>query len=186
MEFEKTNLDLVLVLKEYLKNKKIILFRFPRELSLSLIDTLSFDSNEIKEIKIKDSNTIHCVYNDTILDSNVFGLLIPVNGYNTYEIYQNFYFAGQCTIIITENVSETSFMSSDVSIAKQVPESLQMRSNSGFENSFEYTGMSNLNKQCKNNSVLYKETYLQNVVSKKHVYDCESDNKMKKIKYKKK
>ncbi|CCJ31203.1 unnamed protein product [Pneumocystis jirovecii] len=150
MEFEKTNLDLVLVLKEYLKNKKIILFRFPRELSLSLIDTLSFDSNEIKEIKIKDSNTIHCVYNDTILDN------------------QNFYFAGQCTIIITENVSETSFMSSDVSIAKQVPESLQMRSNSGFENSFEYTGMSNLNKQCKNNSVLYKETYLQNVVSKKH------------------
>ncbi|KAG5513597.1 hypothetical protein PMAC_001029 [Pneumocystis sp. 'macacae'] len=159
MKFEKIDsLDSVLISKEYLQNKKIILFRFPRDLSLSLIDTLSFDSREVKEIKIKNSNKTHCIYNDTIMDNSAFGLLVPINGYNTYEIYQNFYFFGQCTISIMENVSESSFINSNVSFIKHVSESLQMKFNSyGFEDTLKYTGMSDSNKQGKNKLILYKE-----------------------------
>ncbi|KAG4303957.1 hypothetical protein PORY_002610 [Pneumocystis oryctolagi] len=180
-------LQSVLTSKEYLQNKKIVLFRFPLELPLSSISTLSFNSKEIKEIKIENSNGIYCSYNDTMLNSDSFGLLFPIAGSNKYEICQNFHFAGQCTIVLVEEISKTSFITPQIPFVKQIPEDLQMRFKPyGFEDSYKHISISDLNTKCKNNSSQDEDVYFGSIVPEKHKYECEgNDKRKKKAKYKK-
>ncbi|QSL64788.1 hypothetical protein MERGE_002090 [Pneumocystis wakefieldiae] len=119
IDFEQTDLlQRKLVSKEYFHKKKIILLRFPQELTLSSIDALIFDSNKIKEIRIGGSDYIYSSYNETIMD-NSFGLIFSSNGSNIYEIYQNFHFADQTTVTVMERIPEISHIASNTPSLKR-------------------------------------------------------------------
>ncbi|KAG5439952.1 hypothetical protein PCANB_000234 [Pneumocystis canis] len=185
-------LQSVSISKEYLQNKKIILLRFPRELSISSVDTLLFDSKEIKGIRIRGSDEIYCTYNNTELHTNTFGLLLPLNGSDLYEIYnQKNYFAGQCTITVAEKPSEVLFINPKVPFVKNIPEGLRMRFKPyGFKDNHEYIEIFDSDIESKSNLFQHVENvHLKSTAPKKHTYnDCQDDNKRKKIKvkYKKK
>ncbi|KAG4303601.1 hypothetical protein PCK1_000119 [Pneumocystis canis] len=172
-------LQSVSISKEYLQNKKIILLRFPRELSISSVDTLLFDSKEIKGIRIRGSDEIYCTYNNTELHTNTFGLLLPLNG------NQKNYFAGQCTITVAEKPSEVLFINPKVPFVKNIPEGLRMRFKPyGFKDNHEYIEIFDSDIESKSNLFQHVENvHLKSTAPKKHTYnDCQDDNKRKKIK----
>ncbi|KTW29187.1 hypothetical protein T552_01144 [Pneumocystis carinii B80] len=186
IDFEQTDfLQPILVSKEYFYNKKIVLLRFPQELSLSSIDALIFDSNKIKEIKIKGSDNIYSSYNETIMD-NSFGLIFSSNGSNIYEIHQNFHFADQTTVTVMERIPKIPLIASNTPSLKRNFRSLKTQFKSKeFDGNFGDIGISELKMHSKNTEFSHADDiHLRSVVVEKHMYGDYKNNR-KKMKVKK-
>ncbi|EMR11817.1 hypothetical protein PNEG_00243 [Pneumocystis murina B123] len=185
-DFQQTDfLQRKLVSKEYFYNKKIVLLRFPRELTLSSIDALIFDSNKIKEIRIKGSDNIYSSYNETIMD-NSYGLIFSSNGSNIYEIYQNFHFADQTTVTVMERIPEISHIAFDTPSLKRNFRSLKTKFKSNeFDDNFGDIKISELKMHSKNMTFPHvDDVNLKSIVAKKHMYGDYKNNR-KKMKVKK-